>query len=418
MPASAPLVSITISREDTLLVTFESVGEEPFTVHTNLSPENLEPYRARFYKELAEFVETMNIGLAVTDYYKVTEAMHRLHKAGRKLNLQLFGQRRYEVEGFFNRVWPGWRLLSKDTYVPPLVQVSGRIDDMLPFEFLPLFDTSFPPPVNNTGDLLLLAARFLGFSTIIQRVPTPPQGLAPVPAVLGSVIENTPRLPVRFFHHAGLTGAQREREFFQTTNWVELRGPWPTDSLSEEEFVVLLAKKMWDANDPTPLGASQVMDQIQHFSCHCDTDKDEFSDYSLQLLDRARFFAGHAERSITIDDLEGEFGGLPKRRPATTYPLIFLNACGASKLTPKGVTSFPKLFLEIGNRGVIGTEASVPDIFAAEFSKLFYTVLIEGKSVGESVYFARREFLKYNDNPLGILYTVYADPDLRVRHPM
>jgi hypothetical protein len=67
---------------------------------------------------------------------------------------------------------------------------------------------------------------------------------------------------------------------------------------------------------------------------------------------------------------------------------------------------------------VVGTEASVPDLFAAEFSKLFYSVLIKGKSVGESVYFARREFLKYNNNPLGILYTVYVDPDLRVSHPM
>ena len=419
MSASDPLVRISVSRPDSLLVTFERDGETPLRVHTDLSPENLEPLRTRFYKELAAFVYKMNVGLTVGDFGIVHDGMDRLHTAGRKLNLRLFRERRHEVEGFFKRAWPGWRLFAtKDDYLPPLVQVTSRLDDMLPFEFLPLFDTTFPPRINNKNDLLLQAARFLGFSTIVQRVHARLAGPPSASAVVGGVIENDPRLPVRFFYHAGLDGARREREFFQKAAWIELRGPWPTDSLPDAEFVIQIAEKMWNACDPSPAAEDQVLDQIQHYSCHCDTEQDDAAEYSLHLLDRERFLRSRAVRSVSIDDLEGEFGGFSARRPSTPYPLIFLNACGASKLTPKGVTSFPKLFLEIGNRGVIGTEASVPDIVAANFSGLFYSTLIDGKSVGEASYISRRELLRLHNNPLGVLYTVYADPDLRVRKPV
>jgi hypothetical protein len=77
-------------------------------------------------------------------------------------------------------------------------------------------------------------------------------------------------------------------------------------------------------------------------------------------------------------------------------------------------TSFPRFFLQDNrNRGFIGTETNVPDAFAANFSRYFYSGLLNGLNLGEAIYEAKWAMLK-NCNPLGILYTNYADPELRV----
>jgi hypothetical protein len=83
------------------------------------------------------------------------------------------------------------------------------------------------------------------------------------------------------------------------------------------------------------------------------------------------------------------------------------------------VVSFPKFFLkENRNRGFIGTETNVPDGFAAEFSQMFYRSLLRGVSLGRAIYDAKWAMLREKNSPLGILYTVYADPDLCVSKPV
>ncbi len=48
---------------------------------------------------------------------------------------------------------------------------------------------------------------------------------------------------------------------------------------------------------------------------------------------------------------------------------------------------------------------------------MFYLNLIRGYPVGEAIYRSRWSLVKRYNNPLGILYTFYADPDIRVRKP-
>ena len=79
------------------------------------------------------------------------------------------------------------------------------------------------------------------------------------------------------------------------------------------------------------------------------------------------------------------------------------------------VTSFPRFFVEENNnRGFIGTETNVPDEFAAAFSAAFYTSLLSGSTLGKAIHDAKWKMLLEKNNPLGIIYTVYADPDLHV----
>ena len=99
-------------------------------------------------------------------------------------------------------------------------------------------------------------------------------------------------------------------------------------------------------------------------------------------------------------------------------PLVFFNACGSTRLTPKGMASFPEYFLVRNqNCGFIGSETGVPDLFASAFCQQFYTHLIKGLGVGEAILEARRKMLIHYKNPLGILYTSYVDPCLRVAEP-
>ena len=70
-----------------------------------------------------------------------------------------------------------------------------------------------------------------------------------------------------------------------------------------------------------------------------------------------------------------------------------------------------------GSRGVIGTAARVPDYFAAEFSERFYRYLLSGELLGHAMHKTKWDLLTMPDqnNPLGLLYLLYADPNIRVR---
>jgi CHAT domain-containing protein len=97
-------------------------------------------------------------------------------------------------------------------------------------------------------------------------------------------------------------------------------------------------------------------------------------------------------------------------------PLIILNACGTSPHHPRSSWNMVKTLLENGAIGAIATEYNIPDIVAAFFIKLFYTYLLNEVPIGEAIFQARKTLLKapYN-NPFGLLYVLYANPQLRVK---
>ncbi|HEX9926389.1 MAG TPA: CHAT domain-containing protein [Anaerolineae bacterium] len=98
------------------------------------------------------------------------------------------------------------------------------------------------------------------------------------------------------------------------------------------------------------------------------------------------------------------------------YPLIIVNACETGHPNPLYTASFATTFLKNGARGVLATECSIPDAFAAEFSKQLYPLLLSGKTLGESVLETRRCFLSMSDNPTGLLYSIYGSPLIRLHN--
>lgn len=414
MQRTTPDLSITASVERGELIFIFKTRTAECPVPVAIGEAQLDECRNALNAGLVRFRATVGNGTQTLPWGKISRALQDLHTAGRELLFQLFELEQPRVSAFVQSAMPAWLRSAADGYNAPVVEIRGRPPQLLPFELLPLLDPSKPGDVANADDLMRVAARFLGFSAIVYRA-----GPSGPPAT--DVLENESSLRVRFFHHAGLKAAGVERRFFEDAKWVDFRGPWPETELRQDQFLEQLVAYLWHASEP-PHEPAAALDHVQHFACHCNTERKESREHSLDLahafgvLDTLGW-ATHVRRA-RLGDIQAELTSRmttsPRRTPSA---LVFLNACGTSHVTSTGVGSFPEVFLGIGSRGVIGTETRIPDAFAAAFSEKFYLNLIRGQPVGSSLFMARWSLLKHLRNPLGILYSLFGSPDLSVQRP-
>jgi hypothetical protein len=97
-------------------------------------------------------------------------------------------------------------------------------------------------------------------------------------------------------------------------------------------------------------------------------------------------------------------------------PFVFLNGCETGTQGIEGTSdqSLPGIFIARGARGVIATEASIWDLFGYNFSGVFLEKISASATAGEAILETRREFLIEGNNPLGLLYTFYGNPAVRL----
>jgi hypothetical protein len=101
----------------------------------------------------------------------------------------------------------------------------------------------------------------------------------------------------------------------------------------------------------------------------------------------------------------------PANRRLPGVPLVVLNACGSAEMSPRFYEGFLPYFIAKGARGVIGTEAETPALFAAEWARRFFDSVLSGQPVGEAVLSVRRDFLENHANIMAFLYALYCDGD-------
>jgi hypothetical protein len=94
-------------------------------------------------------------------------------------------------------------------------------------------------------------------------------------------------------------------------------------------------------------------------------------------------------------------------------PLVFLNGCetGTGGVTSTNDASFPGVLVGLGARGVFVTEAPVWDLFGFHFGNTLLTGLLNGEPSAKVLLDARRQFLTNSNNPLGLFYAYYGNPD-------
>lgn len=145
---------------------------------------------------------------------------------------------------------------------------------------------------------------------------------------------------------------------------------------------------------------------IVHFAGHADYDINDPSNSGWRLTD-GRF---------TAKDIEsmGSSAPLPS--------IVFSNACQSAQATTRKVDSDSEIkifglanaFLIAGVRHYIGTFWKIPDDISASFAKEFYSRIITGMSIGESIKNARLRIIKDfgEDTIIWGSYVLYGDPEV------
>jgi hypothetical protein len=117
-----------------------------------------------------------------------------------------------------------------------------------------------------------------------------------------------------------------------------------------------------------------------------------------------------SERGITRDNLR-----FKRIRWEATRPLVFLNGCHTTALTPGVALEFLSAFVEnTAASAVIGTEITIFEPLACTFAEAFLARFLAGVPVGRAVREARLALLK-TGNPLGLVYIPFALASLRLQ---
>jgi hypothetical protein len=95
-------------------------------------------------------------------------------------------------------------------------------------------------------------------------------------------------------------------------------------------------------------------------------------------------------------------------------PLVMINGCHTTALSPDRALSFVKTFVEqVAAAGVIGTEITIFEPLAQAFSESFLQLFRTGDDLGTAIRKARLGLLQQG-NPLGLVYQPFAYAGLKL----
>ncbi len=144
--------------------------------------------------------------------------------------------------------------------------------------------------------------------------------------------------------------------------------------------------------------------QLFHFACHGDFDYTRPDESVLKLQ-------GDSLRPSQIV-------GPMRSGVAASKPLVFLNAChtGQTGFSLTNMGGWAARFVRAGASAFIGSLWEVNDELAAKFAIKFYTNLLTGQTLGDAFHAARAHIREEDPaNPTWLAYTLYADPNGRVK---
>ena len=279
---------------------------------------------------------------------------------------------------------------------PRVVEVSSPDDFGYPFELIPWHRAG-----DDIQDPALRARTLLGMSAIVRRrLGGLPQsgGTGPIP--------NDPRLPITVFQHPKFATKESEADYLNDArNIVEVYGPWPgAAGLGELAAVHHLLDSRYSLDGLARTAPVSIL----HFACHCDTTSNNSFDHRIEV--------GGDYGGILLGELKAAASEPEAWNALTPRPLVFLNACGSAVPQLASRVSFPAFFLSQESLGVVGTLCDISTDVAAHFAAVFYAALLRGCTVGEAMYDARWHLMDRHRNPLGLLYTYYGNPDLKVAY--
>jgi CHAT domain-containing protein len=176
---------------------------------------------------------------------------------------------------------------------------------------------------------------------------------------------------------------------------------WPSHEQVLKSLVPEVTWNIADTREDTFTKLQSIDPHLVYFYCHGGIEED--TPY-LKV-------GAENERGITPDNLLSS--DIYWKSP---QPLVFLNGCRTTALETRLVLDFVTSFVRTNHAaGVIGTEIAIFEALACAFAEeCLRRFLVESQTIGDAARGARLKLLKQG-NPLGLIYTVYANASLRLK---
>jgi hypothetical protein len=147
--------------------------------------------------------------------------------------------------------------------------------------------------------------------------------------------------------------------------------------------------------------------ELVYFYCHGKRDQQAGSSTPLPYLE-----IGTDDR-IFPSDISAWDASWTREHWRKTAPLVFINGCHTTELTPDLLVNFVDDFVGNYAAGVIGTETTLHQKVAGEAAEEFFGRFTQNVSVGEAIKSMRLHLLG-KGNLMGLSYTPYCSADLRL----
>lgn len=390
------VIRLTVKNGTHVLSFKHDLATEPFDIAVLQWPERV----ANFRERLPGLLDPLRklIGRSNLSPGQIVQAVNRIERLANGVLEALIegsGAAANQMQQLADYLKPVFLGLDR----PPVVEIIASTADELiwevPFEFFPIA----PDP----DDMVLPRdrfERFLGFRAEIVRC------LRRGPDHIASSYEG--RLPVQIFafEDNAYRGIKRQLKYLRDN--ASILSEWPVgltvpdSSEAVSQFVERLLS--------LPATSDDRIGCVVHFSCH----------YSAGApgVEAALDFGkceDETDLSITIFDLVGE---IPRQRRGRADPvqlpaLYFLNACETAASSSRAETLIG-FFRKRNAAAIIASEALLPDPLAADFAVKFYEEMLQRRQVSSAIFAARRHLLIQASNPVGLFYTLFGNPMLRL----
>lgn len=158
-----------------------------------------------------------------------------------------------------------------------------------------------------------------------------------------------------------------------------------------------ISPSLRDTKEGIGAGLVQPEPHVVYFYCH-----------GGSTADKDAYLSVGASEQLFPEDLDGWEVSWKETRP-----LVFINGCHTTELTPDQLLSFVGAFSDINAVGIVGTEVSIDEQLACWFGERFFVGMLERKRLGDVIRDLRLRLLEKR-NPMGLAYTPYCSADLRL----
>jgi hypothetical protein len=149
--------------------------------------------------------------------------------------------------------------------------------------------------------------------------------------------------------------------------------------------------------------------EVEYFFCHAGVGGELGKSFDKSYLGLTQDAGG-----LTLDDIK--LATFNQRFP--NCPLFILNACESGRMDGRFYDGFVPKFMNMGACAVVGTDNTVPALFGAHFGLELLRAFLQGEALGAALRAVRVRLMEAHHNPLGLIYRVFGDADVRLSRPV